>query len=86
MAVSERTSVFEMRRRVRQHHRPKLTPAKLDQYPFRDIDRLRAALASSETHIEAAEALGCASEDIVRWASIYSLEADALLAGGENDV
>jgi len=82
MAVSEQTSVFEMRDMVRPRQREKLTPAKVEQYPFRDIDQLRAALSGSDSHIDAASKLDCQTEDIQRWAEIYSLNADALLAGG----
>jgi len=82
MAVNDRTTVVEMRAMVAPEHEQKLTPSKVDFYPFQDIDKLTAALSSSSSAAQAAHRLGCAESDVEQWAEIYGLDTDALLAEG----
>lgn len=74
MAVQDRTTVFEMRRRAQVDFADHLiTSASVEQFPERDIDELRAALRTAETIDEAAAELGCPPSEVRRWASIYTL-------------
>lgn len=84
--MSSRTSVFEMRAMAGHRHDEKLTPARVERFPHRDIDRLQDALEASETVHEVARTLDCQPQDVYRWASIYGLDVDARLVGGESDV
>ena len=82
----ERTTVMEMRALVTVEHEAKLTPAKVDRYPFRDIDRLREALRDSASTAQAATRFGCDEADVVEWARIYGLDTDALTVEVPSDV
>jgi len=86
MAVQDRTSVFEMRQMVDHRHEQKLTPAKVDRFPQRDIDALTDALSRSGSAAQAAHRLDCQEQDVYTWADVYGLDVDALLVGGGADV